>query len=207
MKKSSSDLAKRIERRKTLSSLFLGMLAVIAYDHLIEPVRESIRLKGFSLEIVLLAAVFFFTSMRFVIGNQLHLLSDELMQMDGVVWFYDFLFISFETTLFVFLAETTSVEESLLANFDFVEILILIYLFDILWIASQYLFGRLSRDWKRKKIPWEWAALNLALTMAMGIIYLINGTFYSINSLLFVALLNFAAFGLDAWYMDIYSSI
>ena len=79
------------DKRNVISSIFIAMLITLAYAETFPPVRESVRTHGLTLGTIILFFVFFLTSMRFFIGNQLHLLSESCVRMRGDMWLYDFL--------------------------------------------------------------------------------------------------------------------
>ena len=106
--------------------------------------------------------VFFLTSMRFFIGNQLHLLNESLTRMPGNVWLYDLMVIIAQSVAFIFLGGVCSPEANRSAKIGFVEILIVIYVIDVLWIVSQWIIGRLKAEYKREFVPWVWGILNIS---------------------------------------------
>jgi hypothetical protein len=71
----SGDDACLTNKRKLISSIFITMLIGISYKEMLAPVSNSVRASGFTAGTMFLAIIFFLTSMRFFIGNQLHLLS------------------------------------------------------------------------------------------------------------------------------------
>lgn len=193
----------QIEKRNLLSSIFMVMLIGLAYQEMVAPVRESLRLSGITLGIVLLFSIFFMTSMRFFMGNQLHLLSDSLVRMKGKVWLFDLMVIIFQTTIMVFWGGVCSVEVSRNAKIGFVDYLIALYCVDVLWITSQWTFGKFLKDWKRSFIPWAWGVLNLILIICIAILRLIVDI-YSDVGLILLTILNGVAFIVDVMLVDYY---
>jgi|SRR3989339_1022328 len=135
-----------VERRNIIASIFIAMLIGLAYAEMFVPVRESIKSHGLTAGTLLLGFIFFFTSMRFFIGNQLYLLSENVVKMRGDMWLYDFIVITFQTLLlcFFFLGGLSAVDINRHVTIDFVDLLIVLYVLyvvDIAWIFSQWLLG------------------------------------------------------------------
>lgn len=192
------------ERRNFLSSVFVVILIGLAYQEMVTPIRESIRSSGITLGTVILFSVFFLTSMRFFMGNQLHLMSEDLLKAKGEVWFYDLMVIILQTTTMVFLGGVSSVEASRNAKIGFVELLIALYAIDVLWILSQWGLGRVLKNWRRNFIPWAWGILNTVLIVSMALLRLIVGDLYSNIGLIGLGVLNGIAFIIDVMLVDYY---
>ena len=92
----------QIEKRNLLSSFFVTLLIGLAYQEMISPVRASVRAYGVRLDTFLIMSIFFMTSMRFFVGNQLHLLSESHASMPGLVWFYDLMVIIVQSVVLIF---------------------------------------------------------------------------------------------------------
>jgi CDP-diglyceride synthetase len=144
----------QIEKRNLLSSFFVTLLIALAYQEMITPVRKSVRTSGFTLETSLLMSVFFLTTMRFFVGNQLHLLSESLVTMPGLVWLYDLMVIIVQSVVLTFLGGVSSVEANRQTPIDFVRLLIILYVIDVAWIISQWILGKILPKWRRAFIPW-----------------------------------------------------
>jgi hypothetical protein len=155
------------EKRNLLSSVFITIMIGVAYQEMIPSVRDSIRLDGINLPTAILFAIFFLTSIRFFIGNQLHLVNDGLMKMPGLVWLYDLIVIIFQCILFTFMAGVMTVAANQTARVSFFGFLIAIYAIDVVWIFTQWLLGLILPRWRRKFIPWAWGLLNTVLVVAM----------------------------------------
>lgn len=194
----------QIERRNFLSSIFVVILIGLAYQEMVAPVRESVRVSGITLGTVVLFTIFFLTSMRFFMGNQLHLMSDSLVKMKGVVWFYDLMVIIFQTTIMVFLGGEASVEASRTAQIGFVELLIALYAVDVLWIISQWVLGKTVKGWRRSFIPWAWGILNSLLILSMILLSLFVNDIYSNTGLIWLGILNIIGFIVDVLLVDYY---
>jgi len=110
----------QIEKRNLLSSFFVTLLIALAYQEMIVPVRESVRTSGMTLGTFLLMTIFFVTTMRFFVGNQLHLLSESLVKMPGLVWFYDLMVIIIQSVVLTFLGGVSSVEVNRQTSMDFI---------------------------------------------------------------------------------------
>lgn len=200
----SDEKKKQNERRNFLSSIFVVLLIGLAYQELVTPIRESVRSSGITLGTAILFFVFFLTSMRFFMGNQLHLMSEDLLEMKGEVWLYDLMAIIFQTTIMVFLGGVSSVEASRSAKIGFVELLIFLYAIDVLWILSQWGFGKVLKNWRRSFIPWAWGILNTLLIIGTVLLILVVGDLYSKTGLICLAILNGTAFVIDVMLVDYY---
>lgn len=200
-------IRRKTERRNIISSVFVSVLIGLAFQEMVPPVRESVRASGITLGTTIFFVIFFLTSMRFFIGNQLHLVSDSLLKMKGVVWFYDLLWIIIQTTVLIFLGGIASVEASRVARVSFVGLLIVLYVVDVLWIISQWLLGKFFGSWHREFIPWVWAGLNISLIVGMAIVRCGVSDPYSKSMLLPVLVMNVAAFVIDVVLSDYYDVI
>jgi len=196
-----------LERRNIISSIFIAMLITLAYAETFPPVRESIRTSGLTLGTSILFCVFFLTSMRFFIGNQLHLLSESCVRMRGDMWLYDFLVITCESLILCFLGGLSSVDINYHVQIDFIDLLIFLYAIDIAWIISQKVLGIFFQDWKREFIPWAWATLNILLIVAIIVLCLIVDNIYSDKGLIWLGIFSIVAFILDIILIDYYDII
>jgi len=197
---------KKAERRNLLSSFFITLLIGLAYAEMIPPVRDSIEASGFTFGTVVLFIVFFLTSMRFFIGNQLHLLSDVLVQLPGGVWLYDLMVIICQSIAFIFLGGLCSIEAARGGRIGFVDVLAAIYAIDVIWIASQWGLGRIISRWKREFVPWAWAILNSALVMGLFLLRSLCDS-YSTQGLVVLLVLNVVGFALDVVLVDYYNAL
>lgn len=193
------------EKRNLISSVFITMLIGLAYQEMLTPVRQSIRSSGLTLGTTLLVLIFFFTSMRFFIGNQLHLLSDMLVRMRGDVWFYDFLVITAQTILLAFLGGVSSAELCKVTRIGFVEILMALYITDITWVVSQWIIGTLFHSWHREFVPWAWAVLNTILVISILILKMSIHDVCSNIGLILLGVVNGLAFVVDIILVDYYN--
>lgn len=149
------------ERRNLISTIFLDLLVAVAYSEMVAPVWDSLG-GAHRAATLLLFGIFFLTSIRFVIGNYVHLTGLD-PALGSKVWFHDFAWLALQSLLLIAMGHVCSVEESAKGPIGFVGLLILLYSVDIGWISSQWALGRLSSPWRRPKIPWQWAILNLLL--------------------------------------------
>jgi len=195
------------ERRNVISSIFIAMLIALAYAETFPPVRESVRTYGLTLGTIILFFVFFLTSMRFFIGNQLHLLSEYCVRMRGDMWLYDFLIIALQTLVLCFLGGLSSVDINYKVQIDFVDLLIFLYAFDIAWVISQKVLGVVFHSWRRDFIPWAWAILNGLLMTAIIVLRFIVGDIYSNIGLIWLGILSIIAFMMDIILIDHYDII
>jgi hypothetical protein len=194
----------QVERRNFISSVFIGILIAVAYQEMVPPVRNSVRANGITLGTSVLFLVFFLTSMRFFIGNQFHLVSSSLARLPGKIWFYDFTVIVIQTAILIFMGGICSLESCVNARIGFVDLLLVLYIIDVLWISSQWALGKLLSSWQRPFIPWAWAILNTALVVGMVILRMVERDFYCPVSLGWLGALNTIAFVIDVVLVDYY---
>lgn len=192
------------ERRNLVSTIFVVILIGLAYQEMVAPLRESVRAHGITLGTAILFVVFFLTSMRFFVGNQLHLMSEGLLKMKGEVWFFDLMVIVLQTTILIFLGGVTSVQASRGGRLGFFDLLTALYLIDVLWILSQWVLGQTLKGWRRSFIPWAWCLLNAALIAGMVVVRLTLGDLHADGALVWLALLNSVAFVVDVMLVDYY---
>ncbi len=206
-KSSKSTNKQQIEKRNLLSSFFITLLIALAYQEMIAPVRESLHTSGINLETLLLMAIFLLTTMRFFVGNQLHLLSESLLKMPGLVWFYDLMAIIIQSVVLTFLGGESSVEANRQTPVNFVQLLILLYIIDVVWIASQWILGKLIPSWRRAFIPWAWAILNSVLVICMVVLGIVVKDVFSRAGIISLFVLNLIGFGVDVVLVDSYDAI
>ena len=202
----TTEKARKAEKRNLLSSFFVALLIGLAYQEMIPPVRESVRASGITLGTFVLFSIFFLTSMRFFIGNQLHLLSESLARMPGNVWLYDLMVIIAQSVAFIFLGGICSLEANRSATIGFIEILIAIYVIDVIWIVSQWIIGKLKAKCKREFIPWAWGILNTVLVVLLVVLSIICDLYAGIG-LICLFVLNLAAFVVDVILVDYYGAL
>jgi len=192
------------EKRNLLSSVFMGLLLALAYQEMVTPARESFRAEGLTPGLLVLLAVFFLTTMRFFIGAILHLVSDSLLSLGGGHWFADFMVISLEMTLVIFMGGLTSVAANRAAKLDFFVLLTCLYSVDVLWIAGQWLLGKLRPSLKRAFIPRGWAYLNTALIVVMLLVRLEVSDVFTGWGILILGVANVVGFIIDVILIDHY---
>ncbi len=195
------------EKRNLLASVFVTVMIGIAYQEMLPPVRESIRVNGFTIQTVILFAIFFMTSIRFFIGNQLQMVNDSLSKLPGLVWLYDLIVVIFQCILFTFMAGVMTVDANRAAKINFFFFLIGIYAIDVLWIATQWLMGLFFRRWRRSFIPWAWAVLNLCLVIAMLWTSVVIKDPFSDTSMEIMFGINLIGFLVDVILVDVYDVI
>jgi hypothetical protein len=202
--KISNAKKQQIEKRNLLSSIFVVIIIGLAYQEMVTPIRESIRSSGITLGTIIMFSIFFLTSMRFFMGNQLHLMSEALVKMEGEVWFYDLIIIILQTVVMVFLGGVSSVEVNRSVKIGFIELLIALYAIDVLWVISQWGLGKILPSWRREFIPWAWCILNTSLIIWMIVVALMMNDLYSNAGLLWLGILNGMAFVVDVILIDYY---
>lgn len=197
----------QIEKRNLLSSFFVTLLIALAYQEMIVPVGESVRTSGMTLGTFLLMTIFFVTTMRFFVGNQLHLLSESLVKMPGLVWFYDLMVIIIQSVVLTFLGGVSSVEVNRQTSVDFIQLLIILYVIDVAWIISQWILGKILPKWRRAFIPWAWAILNSILVICIVALGFFVDDKYSTFSIIILFVLNFIGFIVDVVLVDYYDAL
>lgn len=203
----SNHVKSQTEKRKTLSSIFISILIGFAFQEMIFTLRQSILESGITFGSSLLAATFFFVAMRFFIGNQLHLQSKNLEEVSGFAWLYDLMVIIAQSVALIFLASLSSIKSSRETNFGFFEVLIFLYVIDIVWIISQWLLNKAFSNWRREFIPWAWAILNSVLVFFIVGTNLVMKQIYSDATLLVLLALNVVGFIVDVVLVDYYDMI
>ncbi len=195
----------QVEKRHLLSSFFITMLIALAYQEMITPVRESVRSSGITAGTSLLMVIFFLTTMRFFVGNQLHLLSESLMRMPGLVWLYDLMVIITQSVVLIFLGGVSSVEVNLKIKVGFVQLLVALYVIDVAWVVTQWAFGKILPRWKRTFIPWAWAVLNSFLVVCIVLLNTFVNNLYTTVGLIWLFILNLIVFIADIVLIDYYN--
>ena len=161
------DLDGRIRRRRHLVSqvLVAGLIAV-AYAEPVGVVHTALQEDGVSIQSLALFIVYFLTTLRFFIGDILHLDEDELATSEDpgaeVKWFYDLAFIVLECVILIFLGSVASLEENAASRVSFFDLLALLLTVDVVWVLSMGILSRQSARrpaslfwslWKRRDIP------------------------------------------------------
>lgn len=203
----AKEKVKRADKRNLLSSFFITLLIGLAYQEMIAPVRVSLRASGLTYGTVVLVIVFFLTSIRFFVGNQLHLLSEELAKISGFIWLYDLMMIIIQSMILVILGGISSIEESRVAFLSFHKLLIFLYAVDVVWIASQRILGWCRNTWCRTIIPTAWAYLNTSLIIGILLIAYCVGDMHSTHGLTGLLILSVIGFIIDIALLDIYDAI
>jgi hypothetical protein len=197
----------QVEKRNLLSSFFITLLIGLAYQEMIPVVRESVRTNGLVLETFLLVAIFFFTTIRFFVGNQLHLLGTGLAKMPGLVWLYDLGVIIIQSVALIFLGGVSSLEVNRSISIGFAELLITLYAIDVLWIVSQWAIGKLTKSWKRDFIPWVWGILNTVLIICILLLKAFLSDVYSTLGIVILFAINLIAFIVDVVLVDYFDAL
>jgi hypothetical protein len=182
-------------------------LVGIAYQEAIAAAGKALDTGVGVQETAMMSIIFFFVSIRFFIGNQLHLLSDSLIELPGTVWLYDVMVIIVQSVTLVFLGTNVYYDPSNTAIVGFVEFLIVLYVIDVFWIVSQWALGFLSAQWRRPFVPWAWAILNSILVVGMMLVYWASDSPLSREYLAWLLALNLVAFIVDLILLDYYEAL
>jgi hypothetical protein len=127
--------------------------------------------------------------------------------MPGLVWLYDLMVIITQCIVLVFMGGDATFKQNQGVAIGFVELLITLYVIDVLWIISQWVFGKIIPLWKRNFLPWVWGVLNAVLVIFIIILKFIVGDIYSTTGLIWLLGLNFIAFLVDVVLVDYYDAI
>lgn len=185
-----------------MSSAFISLLAALAFGEAVAPVRDSLRQDGLTLATSMLFLAFFVTIMRFFIGALLHLVSPQLVVMPGRVWFLDFLVLTVETLVLIFLGGLTSTEASSRSAVGFVPLLLLLYAIDVGWVLAQWALARIFPSFRQKAIPWSWAILNTCAAGALLVPMLWNSSLVASGYLIWLGVTSVVAFVVDVVLVD-----
>jgi hypothetical protein len=187
-------------RRTLISSFFITVLTGLAIEGSIEPLWIVLK-EGLKSMDLLLGYIFFITTIRFFVGNQLHLYDFEKeSDLNDFMWILDFLFILSEHILLIFVAKSCSIDISIESHANFFNFILLILLVDIFWISIQFITNVLWVSWKRK-IPWPWFIINYLTILSFLVItkYFIC---YSRIGLISCAIIFTIAAIADLYYVD-----
>jgi hypothetical protein len=196
-----------IDRRNLLSQLFVVLLVGLAYQEMVAPVSDTLHTRGWEWGTFALVVTFLLTSLRFFFGAQLHLVDENLLKLDGRIWFTDFTIISLEMLVLIFLGGVASVDATQTAAIGFYEYLMALLVIDIAWVvAFQWLPGKLFASWRRT-VMWKWAVLNGSLLVPVLVLRYVMPHPYDLLALAVLALLNVVVFVLDVFWADYFALI
>ncbi|MCU7245894.1 MAG: hypothetical protein NT917_22930 [Microcystis aeruginosa WS75] len=203
-KKTSKNI--QTKRRVIIAPLFFTVLMGIAYDRMIEVASESFRSGGLTLDNLLLVSTFLLISMRFFIGNQLHLISEDFNKLSSLAWVYDFLIITIESICIVFLGNLSSVDVNQNTSVGFVQFMLILYVVDVFWLLSLVC---LRKPFQRQlnSIPLPWLGLNLFLLIVIIISNYFINDLYSTFGLMVLVTLNLIGFIIDVVIINYYDTI
>ena len=97
-----------------------------------------------------------------------------------------------------------SIELSHNSRIGFVELLLTLYVIDIIWTGFQWILGKLFLFWRRPFIPCDWAILNTSLIMGIIILGIVGRDFYTVVNLSLLGILNTVAFVVDVILVNYY---
>lgn len=205
-------------RRLLISGVLITGLIAVAYSEPVGTVDKAINTEGVSIESLSLFAVYFLTVLWFFIGDILHLEEDQLTDVKAQVkWFWDMSFIVLECVILIFLGAVTSLEKNADARLGFFDLLVVLFSVDVTWITSMGVLNWLGNRpaapdwfaglWKRKVVPWGWAALNGAqLVVLLSDDYTANHRF-STGKLWLLVAMSCLAFVVDVFALNYYMKI
>jgi len=191
------------DRRHLISQFLVAGLVAVALAEPEDPVRHALNTDGISIYSLALPVVYLLTALRFFLGNILHLHEDERTENDGrgaeCRWLLDFSFVLFECVILIFLGAVTSIYRNARSAADFFELLKLLLIVDVIWLMTVGALHKVGGPWRRERIPWTWAVLNLALLAAivvlpLGFHYVDDATSARLWPLVVI---NLIVFGLD----------
>lgn len=154
-------------KRKEISSIFITLLVGLAFAESVPPIREAIRTEGFTFGTAMLGISFFLTSTRWLIGGWAHLIDPKN---HGWAWFTDFLLITLQTMILVFMGGLVSSRADAQARVDYTTLLLWLLGSDVVWL----LVRRLGHGFAQRRsasplppLPMRWAYLNLAVIVVL----------------------------------------
>ncbi|MDT7540372.1 MAG: hypothetical protein QOE33_276 [Acidobacteriota bacterium] len=205
----SDEFKEKAKRRADVASTFIGFLVGLAVTETVKPVRDALKDLGVSWVSLGLFVVFFLTCIRFFIGGLFHLTRKEFLKRSRIVWFIDFLVISFESTILIFMAGVSNVTEStgVGVRYGFFSFFILLIFVDGAWIIYHAFLYLGCRRWKEgvkwyEEIPWQWEILNLVTIACIALVYHFTGGLYSAESLKWLVMINVLIFVADILLVD-----
>ena len=195
------------EKRNLVSSFFVTLLIGVAYQEMVLTVRASLDREGLTLTTLLLAAIFLFISMRFFIGNQLHLLGDSFTRLPGLLWLFDLLVIITQSIVLILIGSYSTKIVNDTYKIGFVEYIVALYSIDIIWILSQSIMCKINPKWTREFIPKGWAILNFILIISIIAARMTIKAPYSEIEVILLFIINFMGFIGDVVLIDYYDAI
>ena len=127
--------------------------------------------------------------------------------MPGRVWFFDFIVITIETLVLVFMGGLTSEEASRASPLGFVGLLLILLAVDVAWVLTQSFLARMFPSFERPIIPWTWAILNICLATAILLPRVWIDSYYSAPFLIFLGVTNLVVFVVDVVFVDYFDVI
>jgi len=198
---------RQIDKRNLLSSFFITVLIGIAFQEMIYTIKTPIINDGITINNSFLGLTFFLVSIRFFIGNQLHLFSESFLKSPGLLWLFDLIIIIVQSIILIFLGGLCIVNKNINTSIGFKEFLVILFSIDVFWLFAQWIMGKIVRTWKRHSIPWEWAILNGVLLLFLILINVIIDDVYSDLGLFLLMSTNLIAFIIDVILIDHYDTI
>ena len=187
-----------LKKRDILAEVLIGSLTAVAFEEMIRGLHESATRRGFTPASLGLALIFALTTIRFLVGNLLHLVKEdtEATNRDAAEWFYDLMMIVLLATVLALLGGLCA-EESAALKFSFFDALCLVFVIDAIWIISLWVGGR-------NVVPWEWFGLDIAMLALTLAVYVFFGraTAYSNAGIMFFLVANALAFGIDVFWLQ-----
>lgn len=193
--------------RNLVSCFFVATLVGLAFQNMVQVSQDCIKSEAIDLRDLLLQITFFFTALRFFIGNQLHLISDFMLKARGRIWLYDFSIIVLQSVILAFIGQLASIRNNQEVLIDFYYMLIGLYFLDVFWIISQEIFGMVNFKMKRPAVPWIWAIINVTFLTIIVVIKHLDVEVYSSFCLIFLSSLSFIAFVVDVIIIDYYDVV
>lgn len=197
----------QIKKRNLLSSFFVTVLIGIAFQEMVSTIKTPIITDGITINNSFLGFTFFLVSIRFFIGNQLHLSSESFLESPGLLWLFDLLVIIVQSIILIFLGGLCIVSKNLNTSIGFKEFLVILFSIDVFWLFAQWIMGKIVKKWKRHSIPWEWAKLNGVLLVFLLLLDVFFDDVYSDLGLVFLMMTNLIAFIIDVILIDHYETI
>jgi hypothetical protein len=154
------------ERKNVLAEVLIGSLTAVAFEEMVRAVRESLKSvtemasfcstenHGTAFGTGALALIFALTTIRFLIGNMLHLIwepkSPEARERREQTWFWDLLVIVAQAVTLAFLGGLSGREENVSRPFDFLLVLCFVFFIDGCWTLVHWVSEKKSCEAERK---------------------------------------------------------
>ena len=150
-------------RKSIVSYFWITTFSVFAAKYAADNIRIIVDQYGIRGSIPHLAIpfVFYLVLIRFSVGNILHIRSLEKKGLSPYIWFYDFLVIFLESSLFLMLGMYT-----LGYDVRFLKFLLILCFVDVFWVVT--MMPHYIKKKRPEPLPWAWALINIVSAAYLG---------------------------------------